>query len=130
MRRKVPCLVVLAASAAAMCGAAIAQDRTPEVKVEASRVIKKEVGKSTTGAPIETAEITMRVSYADLSLDTNSGQALFRSRVEDAAKDACARLSASTAPGNPTTSDEECVRSALDGAKPQVDAAIAGYARR
>ncbi len=127
MRGKVGFIAVLAAaSAAALSGAAIAQDTgaTPEVKVQASRVITKQVGKSaSTGAPIETAEITMRVSYADLSLDTNSGQALLKDRVLTAAKDACARISPLGKVSD--TTDADCVRTAMSGAQPQVDAAIA-----
>jgi len=122
MRMTVARLAVLAASAAAIGGAAIAQDTstTPEVRVQASRVIKKEVGRSSsTGAPIETAELTMRVSYADLRLDTNSGQALLKSRVADAAKDACTRLSV------PQATDQQCITTAVKNATPQVDAAIA-----
>lgn len=125
MRTKLVYLSVLL-SAAATGGAALAQSAgpAPEVRVQASRVIKKEIGRSaSTGAPIETAEITMRVSYADLRLDTNSGQALLKSRVADAAKDACSRIS--SVPGQ-ETSDNDCIRAAVSGAKPQVDAAIAG----
>ncbi len=127
MRAEIVCFAASIAACAVVAGGVIAQETSssvPEVRVQASRVIKKEVGRSSsTGAAIETAEITMRVSYADLRLDTNSGQALLRARVADAAKDACARLS--PGPANAGTSDEECIRTATSAAKPQVDAAIA-----
>jgi len=118
---------VLAAAAIAMSVTALAQQDSPvpEVRIQASGVIKKQVEKTNVGVAIETAEITMRVSYKDLSLDTNSGQALLRDRVTDAARDACLRLSSSYAPGTSGTGDAECINNAIKGAKPQVDAAIA-----
>ena len=114
------------AAAACMAGTAVAQQATTttEVRVQAAGVIKREAGKTSTGVPIETAEITMRVDYGDLSLNTNSGQALLRDRVAAAAKDACARISSTYALGTPGTSDAECVNSAINSAKSQVDAAI------
>ncbi len=120
-------LAVLAAAVTVIGGAAIAQQATaiPEVRVQASGVIKKEAGKTSTGVPIETAEVTMRVGYSDLPLETNSGQALLRDRVHEAAKDACARISASFGPGGVLTSDADCISTAVNGAKSQVDAAIA-----
>jgi UrcA family protein len=116
---------LLAASVAAMSAAAIAQESTvvPEVRVQASGVIKKQTNAKSLGAPIETAEITVRVSYADLPLDINSGRALLKDRVADAAKDACMRIRYRMGPT--VTSDSECIRKAINGATPQVDAAIA-----
>ena len=120
-------LAVLAAAATIMTGAAIAQQAmaTPEVRVRATGVIKKDAGRTSAGVPIETAEVTMRVGYSDLSLDTNSGQALLRDRVHEAAKDACARIAASFGPGGILSGDANCINAAVSGAKSQVDAAIA-----
>jgi UrcA family protein len=118
---------LLAAVLATIGAAAVAQQATSpsEVRVQASAVIKKQDGRTSAGIPIETAEVTMRVGYADLSLSTNSGQALLRDRVTDAAKDACARIASAYALGTPGTSDADCVSAAMRDAKSQVDAAIA-----
>ena len=118
-------LALLAASVAAMSGAAVAQQSTaiPEVRVEASAVIKKQTDAKSLAAPLETAEITVHVKYADLPLDTNSGRALLRDRVADAAKDACMRIKFWMGPT--VTSDSDCIRKAIDGATPKVNAAIA-----
>ncbi len=125
LHRSRSALLAVAAATASMLAMAQQEGPTSEVRVQASAVIKKQVGKTSSGVPIETAEVTMRVAFADLALDTNSGQALLKSRVADAAKDACERINTSYAPGTPGTSDAECVNTAIKNAKPQVDAVIA-----
>jgi len=102
--------------------------QVPEVQVQASAVIKKQTGKTSTGVPIETAVVTMRVGYSDLSLATHSGQALLKERVATAARDACARVSATFPSGSSMTSDSDCVRTAISDAKGQIDAAVAAAA--
>jgi len=119
---------LLAAGFALISATAIAQQQdatTSEVRVQASGIIKKQLGKTSTGIPIETAEITMVVHYGDLSLDTNSGQALLKGRVADAARDACERINPEYPAGTLGTSDAECINTAIRGAKSQVDSAIA-----
>jgi UrcA family protein len=126
-RLTVGCRVLLGLAAAGMLGsAAVAQQAAtiPEVRVQASAVIKKQTGKSSSGIPIETAVVAVRVGYSDLSLATNSGQALLRERVVDAARDACARVSATFAPGGNSSSDSDCIRTAISDAQPQINAAI------
>jgi UrcA family protein len=135
MKRELPTrkqVAVLVAAVTVVTGAAIAQQAvtSSEVRVQASGVIKKQAGKSGAGVPIETAQITMLVGYGDLSLETNSGQTLLRDRIADAAKDACARISATYALGTPGTSDSPCVNAAINDAKSQVDAAIAAANNR
>ena len=125
-RLPVGCKVLLGLTAASILSmAAIAQEAaTAEVRVQASAVIKKQVGKTSSGIPIETAVVAMRVGYSDLSLSTNAGQALLRERVADAAKDACARVGATFPLGGSSTSDADCIRTAISDAQPQVEAAI------
>lgn len=124
--RRNPRAQILAA-VAVLSTSAMAQDNssTPEVRVQASAVIKKQTGQGANGAPIETAVVAMRVSYGDLSLDTRSGQSLLRDRVAEAARDACARVGSVFPPGGQLTEDAECIRTAIKDAKSQVDGAIA-----
>jgi len=120
---------LIAITGALISVSAVAQQaaQIPEVQVQASAVIKRQEGKSSSGVPIETAVVMMRVGYSDLSLATNSGQALLKERVATAARDACARVSAQFPLGSSVTSDSDCVRTAISDAKAQIDAAI-GFA--
>lgn len=121
--------VALAAAAiAALAGTAMAAQvnpTIPEIRVQASGVLKKQLGTTSSGVPIEATEVTVRVSYADLALDTNSGQALLKDRVKDAAKEACRRASAHYPMSTREATDDDCVNAAVKGAKPQIDAVIA-----
>ncbi len=119
-------VALMAASMVALVGTAVAQTPSiPEIRVLASGVLKKQVGQTSSGVPIEATEVTVRVGYADLSLDTNSGQALLKGRVADAAKEACRRASAHYPIASLETTDQDCVKAAVTGARPQVDAVIA-----
>jgi UrcA family protein len=48
--------------------------------------------RSDLGAPIETVRTTRVVSYADISLTTQSGTAVLETRIRDAARSACTEL--------------------------------------
>ncbi len=117
---------VLVGLAAMLSMTAVAQQAaaTPEVRVQASAVIKKQIGKTSSGVPIETAVVALRIGYSDLSLATNAGQALLRERVADAAKDACARVGAKFSLGGSSSSNADCIRTAIGDAQAQIDAAI------
>lgn len=120
-----PVALVLA-SILTLAGAALAQTPSiPEIRVQASGVLKRQIGQTQAGAPIETTDVTVRVSYADLSLDTNSGRALLKDRVTDAAKEACRRAMAHYPMSSLEMTDQDCVQAAVKGATPQIDAVIA-----
>jgi UrcA family protein len=68
--------------------------------------------------PIKEVSITAHVKYNPVSLTTNSGVALFKDRVLQAARQACD----AAAPGEPD--DGTCVHNALRAAQPQITAAI------
>jgi len=119
-------VALIAASIVALTGTTLAQNPTiPEIRVQASGVLKKQLGQTSSGALIEATEVTVRVSYADLYLDTNSGQALLKDRVRDAAKEACRRATAHYPMSSLETTDEDCVKAAVNRAKPEVNAVIA-----
>ena len=119
-------VAVATATIGALSVTAMAQEKPAiaEVRVLASGVGTKELA-NTPGGTVIASTVTTRVSYADLSLDTNSGQALFRARVTDAAKEACKRASDEYPLSMHETTQWDCVKAAVKGAKPQVDSIIA-----
>lgn len=117
--------VLVGLTAASVFSMTFAQEAaTPEVRVQASAVIKKQTGRTSSGVPIETAVVAMRVGYSDLSLATDAGQALLRERVADAAKDACARVSAAFPLGGSSSGNSDCIRTAISDAQAQINAVI------
>lgn len=74
-----------------------------------------------TGAPIQEMRVTVRVQFDPVTLTTNSGVALLKDSVAEAAQKAC---------GASLTDDAvACVHDAINSAQPEVEAAIA-QARR
>lgn len=70
-------------------------------------------------APIKEVDVTARVSYEPVWLTMNSGVALLKDSVLEAARKACYSA-------DPTSEDDgTCVRMAVRDAQPQIDAAIA-----
>ncbi len=70
------------------------------------------------GAPIQETTVTVGVSYDPVTLTTNSGVALLKDGVVDAARKACATA-------DPLIQDEgTCLREALRSAKTQIARAI------
>ena len=119
--RKFLSAAVLGVTVGAILGSAAFAQQPAEVTVEASRIVKERVGRSPTGAPINSLSLSYTVSYADLDLSTQAGVATLKDRVNDAAKDACkeiSRLYPASTPG-----DAECVASAVKEAMSKVDAA-------
>jgi UrcA family protein len=71
---------------------------------------------ATTGAPIKTVTTQRVVSYADISLTTESGVKVLETRIRDAATSACAELDKKyplPAQGDTT---QKCVDNAVQGA--------------
>jgi UrcA family protein len=66
--------------------------------------------------------IRSRVSYADLDLTTPAGVATLEKRIKDTAVSTCKELKVQI-PAEGST-EEKCVKEALDGAAPQVAVAV------
>lgn len=88
------------------------------ITVSAPRVKILEHGPGTTTATQEMT-VTARVQYDPVTLSTNSGVALLKDGVQEAAR----RICRAADPGAPE--DMRCVRNATDSAQPQIDAAVA-----
>jgi UrcA family protein len=113
-------MFMIAAAACTLAGAGAYGQAMEVVTVEAVREII--VGKSPIGAPIKELSIRSRVSYSDLDLTTGDGAAALERRVKDTAVSTCKELKVQI-PAEGST-EEKCVKEALDGAAPQVAAAI------
>jgi UrcA family protein len=74
---------------------------------------------SSTNSPITQTTKTARIQYDPVTLTTNSGASLLRDSVRESARKLCDSID----PLNPD--DGTCIRTAVDSANPQVDAAIA-----
>jgi UrcA family protein len=116
LRRSLP--IALAIGALAVMSARAHADDLDEITISAPAV--KTVGRdAATGAPIEEVTVKGRVTTDPVTLTTNSGVALLKDGVLDAARKACDAA-------DPLTPDDgTCVQAAVESAKPQVDAAVA-----
>ena len=97
-----------------------AADNPDEITISAP--IVKTVGHDElTGAPIEETTRTASVKFDPVTLTTNSGVALLKDSVRDAATEAC------TSTSLPMEDEDNgaCIREAVKSAQAQVDAAIA-----
>lgn len=102
-------------------GPVVAQE-VREIIVEAPYVVHEKVGRTSSGATVELVTLTRRVSYADLNLAMQADVATLNQRIDDTAKSSCKQLD-SLYPLEPK--DPACAKKAVDGAKAQVEAAIA-----
>jgi len=85
------------------------------VAAPAVKVVQRGPGTSTT----QQITVSARVQYDPVTLTTNSGVALLKDGVEDAAR----RICRAADPGAPE--DTNCIRNATGAAQAQIDAAVA-----
>jgi UrcA family protein len=115
LRRSLP--IALAIGALAIVSARAHAQDLEQITISAPAV--KTIGRDTaTLAPIEESTVTARVAYDPVTLTTNSGVALLKDGVLDAARKAC------YAAGPLTEDDGTCLRDAVKAAQPQITAAI------
>lgn len=99
-----------------------------ELVVVAPRLVRHEVGRTSSGSPVELISLSRRVSYADLDLKVHANVIELDKRIENIAKEACEQL-ATLFPLS-ESSTEDCVDDAIDGAMAQARAAIEAAAPR
>ena len=93
-----------------------------EITISAPNV--KTVGRdAATNAPIQEITKQATVKFDPVQLTTNSGVALLKDSVFDAALKACNSITLTMADAD--ENDESCVRDAIKSAQAQVDAAVA-----
>ena len=121
-------LIALSALFAAAAANAVDTQVTGEVTVQAERPTTKVVGRSQTGAPVLLSSVQYRVSYSDLELSDPSNAKVLKTRVREAARNACADLS-KLYPVS-TTGSSDCSAKAEERAMAQVLSAIAAAEAR
>jgi UrcA family protein len=111
--------LLLASAALALCvlGPGARADELNQVTIHGSTV--KTIGHDKTGQPIEQVTVRLAVPIDPVMFTTNSGVALVKSRVLDAAKQACKD------PDPAVPEDQDCVRRAFESAQPEIDAEVA-----
>jgi UrcA family protein len=114
--------------AAAFTGNILLAQQVPEVTVQASRVVEKQVGRTSTGLPIVDVSLSYGVSYAGLDLVTNAGVMELEKRVKDTAMKACKELSRQYPISDQT--DQECAKAATDKAMVKVHELAAAAAAK
>jgi UrcA family protein len=117
LRARLPVALALGALAFVSAGAQAAD--YDEITISAPNV--KTIGHDdATNAPIEEYSKKATVKFDPVTLTTNSGVALLKDSVLDAALKACSSISL------PLSEDDDgtCVRDAVKSAQPQIDAAV------
>jgi len=98
-----------------------------EITVVAERPTTTVVGRTSSGAPVELIELRHHVRYGDLDLATHTGATDLETRVNNAAKAACAELDKLYPLETP---DAKCAKKAADAAMSQVHAAVTAAEQR
>ena len=90
-------------------------------------IVHQEVARTHAGIPIEEISLARTVDYSDLDLTTQSGVANLNGRIAASAKQACSQLDALYPPSlyPPESTDQDCVKSAVEGGMAQAMTAIA-----
>jgi UrcA family protein len=98
-----------------------------DVTVLMPHIVRQEVARTQSGIPIEKLSLAREVDYGDLDLTTQSGVANLDGRIAASAKQACSQLDALYPPSlyPPESTDQDCVKSAVDGGMAQAKTAIA-----
>lgn len=112
-------------AAASVSAIAIADDMG-EVTVQASRVMSKVVGKTSSGVPIEDVSLSYGVSAKDLDLSSHAGAMELQKRVADAAQSACKEIDRQY----PGTSDQNCAKNATAKAMVKVNELLDAAAKK
>jgi UrcA family protein len=82
-----------------------------EVTVQAARVVKKTIGTSASGVPIEDVSLSYGVSTKGLDLASSAGAMELQKRVTEAAKAACKELGRQI-PASTPSDDAACAKAA------------------
>jgi len=120
-------LIVAAAAAGALAvsnpSAAAEPAKLEQVRVETSRIVTTEAGKSYTGLPMSNVSLSYEVSLDDLNLATAAGAATAEKRIQTAAAAACDEIEKAHPSASP--SNAECAKKAAAGPLTKVRAAVA-----
>jgi UrcA family protein len=103
----------------------------PQITVQASHgVTQKQVGRTSTGIPIEQVQLSRRVGYSDLDLSTSAGQAALETRIKTVAQEACKQLQTLYPLEQWDTDNRTCVAEAVQQAMQQAKSAAAAASKK
>jgi UrcA family protein len=108
---------------AAVGTAAAADQKLQQVRVEATRIVTTDVGKSYSGVPVTNIALSYEVSLDDLDLSTYEGVAAAEKRINTAAAQACKELGSNHP--NATPADAQCAKQAAHPALAKLHQAAA-----
>ena len=103
--------------------AAVADQKLEQVRVEATRIVTTEAGRSYSGVPIRNISLSYEVSLDDLDLATTAGMAAAETRINTAAMEACKEIGGK-AP-NATPADAQCAKEAARAPLAKLHKAVA-----
>lgn len=119
-------LAALAFSLPSAVGFTQSKNEVSEVRVEASRVPTMTTAHTARGDPVQVAQLSQVVSYADLDLATHTGATQLEHRINNAAKTVCKELERLYPSGTQQgLGSGSCVNDAVKGAMAQANVAIA-----
>lgn len=107
-----------------LAGAAALAQPVEEITIIAPhQVHRKNVGKTTIGAPIEEISLTHHVGYNDLNLTKPEDVETLKTRITDMAKEGCEELDELFPLDKDIDKNRQCVRDATSQAMAQISAA-------
>ncbi len=120
--------LLLAATAALETPAAFAAEtEIGAVTIRAQRLVEARVGRTSSGVPVVSYELTYKVGFDDLDLASAAGADALSQRVRDAAAAACADLDKMYPLVEP---DRDCANKAAKEAMAEAEAVIAAARAR
>ena len=109
--------------ASASAEVSITKSNHSAITVLAPRIVTKRAEDGI--GQVQTITASSLVNYDDLDLQSASGRSKLKQRVNSAAKELCSKLDSMYPLANGSDQDFSCVRDAVHGARPQVEAAFA-----
>jgi len=109
---------------AVAAGSYAAEPKTEQIRVEASRVVEKDAGRSDSGFPVKSYALSYEVNLDDLDLTTTDGYAAAEKRVDNAAVAACKEIGLKHPKSSPD--DDACAKNAASDAKARLHKAVRG----
>jgi len=119
--------VAIGVLASALACAALA-DTTPEISVQASRVVKKDAGTTYNGIPLKSISLSYEVSYTGLDLSSVAGAAELERRVNNAADAVCKEVGRQYPDSTP--SNEDCAKQSANRAMVKVHQLVSAAAKK
>ncbi|HTT03696.1 MAG TPA: UrcA family protein [Steroidobacteraceae bacterium] len=97
-----------------------------EVTVRAAREARhQDIGRDYAGIPVEQVTLTREVGYRDIDIHSPAGITTLRRRIDRTARDACAELTHIYPISSWTSSNQECVETAVNNALSQLPSDVA-----